>query len=46
VKEIVKRKRIVLDWTVMDQVLNNIDRNQGNGKAEMRRQEVRRYVGG
>jgi hypothetical protein len=30
----VKRKRMTLDWMDMGQGLNNIDRNQGNGKEE------------
>ena len=37
---------MTLDWMVMDKGLNNIDRNQGNVKEKVRRQEGRVYVGG
>ena len=41
IRDAVKKKRMTIDWMVMDKGLNNIDRNQGNGKGKVRRQEVR-----
>lgn len=40
VRDAVKRKRMTIDWMVMDKCLNNIDRNQGNGKEKVKGREV------
>ena len=46
IRDAVKKKRMTIDWMVTDKGLNNIDRNQGNGKEKVRRQEMGVYVGG